>query len=78
MIHLVTLRAPVILSVFCGSLYYEVTSGECSKIKKGVFLVVSFVSGGIATEFVANVLSDIVPGEASAEQPLATVAQMYY
>lgn len=73
MFHIVTLHAPVILSAACGSLFYGVTSGEYPKIKRAAFLLISFVVGLIAAEFVANTLSIMFPAAEEIDAPLGAL-----
>jgi hypothetical protein len=68
--HLYALHIPVILGAFCGSLFYGVTAKVPAGYKKGLLLVVAFVTGLVAAEFMANVLSGFTSGESAVGQPV--------
>lgn len=65
--HLFAVHLSVVLSSLCGSMYYGVTSHESSVFKKIVFLLISFVTGLVAAECVANILSEVLPGNVDVE-----------
>ncbi|NUU69122.1 hypothetical protein HQN64_23940 [Enterobacteriaceae bacterium BIT-l23] len=65
--HLITIGS------LCGSLFYGVTSAEPSKIRKVAFLIISFVTGVIASDFMAEILSEFTPQSINVEQPLGAL-----
>lgn len=73
MFHFYTPHVPVILGSLCGSLFYAVTSKKRPAYKKIIFLIVTFLTGIIAAEFMANILSTLAPGEVKIGEPMGAL-----